>query len=90
MPDMCCLVLAGPRERLSWRLSLFPRREQKAAVGYEVMSRLIALRCVQTKRDTSRLALGVKSDPTEMSAPSGMAKGIVILNKVPVSLLPSR
>ena len=28
--------------------------------------------------------------PTEMSAPSGMANGIVILNKVPVSLLPSR
>ena len=27
MLDMCCLVLAGPRERLSWRLSLFPRRE---------------------------------------------------------------
>jgi hypothetical protein len=39
MLGMCCLVLAGPRERLSWRL-----------------------RCVQTKLDTSRLALGAKSD----------------------------
>ena len=26
MLDMCCLVLAGPRERLSWRLNLAPRR----------------------------------------------------------------
>src|ERR1700733_9577550 len=28
MLDMCCLVLAGPRERLSWRFSLAPRRNQ--------------------------------------------------------------
>jgi hypothetical protein len=28
--------------------------------------------------------------PTEMSAPSGIANGIVILNEVPVSFLPSR
>jgi hypothetical protein len=25
MPDMCCLVLAGPGEPLSWRLNLVPR-----------------------------------------------------------------
>jgi Sec-independent protein translocase protein TatA len=28
MPDMYCLVLAGPRERLSWRLSLAPARNK--------------------------------------------------------------
>jgi hypothetical protein len=27
MLDMCCLVLAGPRERLSWRLNLVPRSQ---------------------------------------------------------------
>jgi hypothetical protein len=58
MLDMCCLVLAGPRERLSWRLNLFPAGNKRQLL-VEVMSRLIALRCVQTKRDTSRLTLGV-------------------------------
>src|ERR1700759_3905562 len=28
MLDMCCLVLAGSRKRLSWRLNLFPRQPQ--------------------------------------------------------------
>ena len=49
---MCCLVLAGSRERWSWRLSLFAAGNKSRRL-VEAMSRLIALRCVQTRRDAS-------------------------------------
>jgi len=46
MLDMSCLVLAGPRERLSWRLSLAPAGNKYIWIGF-IRSKLRARkRCV--------------------------------------------
>lgn len=90
MLDMCCLVLAGSREQLSWRLDMvhagMTQPDEFWVQGTLCNWGVFALGEVFVERRVDRVGL---ADGSGVSS-SGMAKGIVILNKVPVLLLSSR